>query len=197
MTNKIKIITDYSNFNDRELVEAITTKKGRSQLRLLQEVLYYRYVNKVYAKCYTLVRHTEDARDITHDIFVKIFIHLPKFRLEAQLSTWIYSITYNQCLTFLKTQNRIQFDNFDVEKIDSQYINNNANQKVLLEVKLSRLENLLEEINEEERILIMMRYWDGLSIKRIAKIINIGESATKMRLQRSREHLYKLYNIHS
>ena len=64
--------------------------------------------------------------------------------------------------------------------------------KILEELQLSQLERLFQQLKEAEKIVLLMRYQDGLSIKNIASILKIGESAVKMRLKRGRDRLIRL-----
>ncbi len=61
-----------------------------------------RYERQIYRVCYRFVEHREDAMDLAQDVFVKAFEHLPTFRRESTLKTWLYRIAINHCLNHVK-----------------------------------------------------------------------------------------------
>ncbi len=185
--------SSFENLSDSELVVGILANENRSKQRSLQIELYNRYVDKVYSKCLSLVKEKETAKDLTHDIWVKIFLKLESFRNESQLGSWIYSIAYNHCITFLKQRKRINIDDFKNERVE-QIPNDDTGleNKVLKELQFTQLEAVFGQLNEGEKLILLMRYQDGFSVKEIAKTLNLKEGAVKMRLKRSRDHLAEL-----
>jgi len=63
-----------------------------------------RYERQIYRVCYRFVENREDAMDLAQDVFVKVFEHLPTFRRESTLKTWLYRIAINHCLNHVKKQ---------------------------------------------------------------------------------------------
>ena len=61
-----------------------------------------RYERQIYRVCYRFVENREDAMDLAQDVFVKAFEHLPTFRRESSLKTWLYRIAINHCLNHVK-----------------------------------------------------------------------------------------------
>ena len=71
-------------------------------------ILYKRYSRKVFAKCISMLKDEAKAGDATQDIFLKIFLNLSKFNFKSRFSTWIYSITYNYCIDFIRRDKKQQ-----------------------------------------------------------------------------------------
>lgn len=178
---------------DKQLVEQILNTKANKRKRRLQEELYGRYVPKIYYKCYNLIKEQEKAKDATHDIFIKIFTKLNKYKGAAHFYSWIMAITYNHCISFLEKEKRLQFEPLEENEktISLQYIEEEHQQ--LLQLQTKQVQQLLPKLKEIERIILLMRYQEGLSIKQIAAILKIKESAAKMRLKRSRDQLTFLF----
>src|SRR5438132_12295705 len=61
-----------------------------------------RYERQIYRVCYRFVENREDAMDLAQDVFVKVFEHLPTFRRESTLKTWLYRIAMNHCINHVK-----------------------------------------------------------------------------------------------
>ncbi len=175
--------------SDKEIVEQIITTGDKQ----LFNILYDRYVDKVYHKCLLLTKDKEMSKDLTHDILIKVFLNLSKLKKITNFSLWVHSITYNHCIDYLRLKNKFKHEDYDEERfenISEQEIEQEEQQ--LKEIQLSELEIVFEQLKQEERLILLMRYQDGLPIKAIARAVGAGESAVKMRLKRSRDHLAEL-----
>src|SRR5881397_3916440 len=64
--------------------------------------LMIRYERQIYRVCYRFVENREDAMDLAQEVFIKAFEHLPRFRREASLKTWLYRIAINHCINHVK-----------------------------------------------------------------------------------------------
>src|SRR5215475_12697382 len=64
--------------------------------------LMVRYERQIYRVCYRFVDNREDAMDLAQEIFIKAFEHLPSFRRESSLKTWLYRIAMNHCINHVK-----------------------------------------------------------------------------------------------
>ena len=186
---KTKSHTD--ELSDAELVKKILSASDKKQLRAFQEDLYSRYVKKVFFKCVSIIKNRDTAKDLAHDIMVKMFLNLSKFKGDAPFGSWISSITYNHCINFLRKEKKMRFSDID-ELSDKLAIDDEGEEKQLLEMKLNQLEQIFQYLSEDEKLILLMRYQDGMSVKLISENLKIGESAVKMRLKRSRDHLAKL-----
>jgi RNA polymerase sigma-70 factor (ECF subfamily) len=154
------------------------------------ELLYDRFAQRVYYKCVSLLKDREEAKDLTHDILLKVFLNLVKFEGRSSFSLWVHSITYNYCIDYLKKQKRLRMGAFE-EEVHEDIADDVAEQesRLLQELKLTQLGQVFDKLAIEDQIILMMRYQDDLPVKKIAETLQISESATKMRLKRSRDHL--------
>lgn len=175
--------------SDEELVRLFVLTQKNSFF----EELYERYADKVYRKCLTLVKDSARAEDFTHDIFLKLIFKLGSFKEEARFSTWLYSITYNYCMDQLRVNKKRGKTNLEEEL---EVADEDVDVSVLIEERdtdARRLHRAIDHLSTEERSILMMKYLDDLSIRDIASVFRITESAVKMRLLRSRENLRKKY----
>lgn len=156
------------------------------------EELYERYSGKVYRKCLSFVKDQAKAEDFTHDIFLKLIFKLGSYNENARFSTWLYSITYNYCMDQL----RINKKRAEVYADENLEVPDDTDLNTIFEdpdVETKRLKRAMEGLTTEEKSILMMKYQDNLSIREIADVFKITESATKMRLLRSREKLRTKY----
>jgi len=156
------------------------------------EELYERYSGKVYRKCLSFVRDQAKAEDFTHDIFLKLIFKLGSYNENARFSTWLYSITYNYCMDQLRINKKRAevYADENLEVADDTDLNTMFEEP---DIEIRRLKRAMEGLTTEEKSILMMKYQDDLSIREIAGVFSITESATKMRLLRSREKLREKY----
>ncbi|WP_159478247.1 RNA polymerase sigma factor [Dyadobacter sp. 3J3] len=150
-------------------------------------ILYVRCSVHVYRQCLSIVRDPVKAQDLTHDIFLKVISRLDSFSGRAQFSTWLSRVTFNYCMDEFKIENRkLQTSRIWQSNInDSVYLADRAEDSDLIAI----LEDAMAALPTEERILMLMRYSQDISVRDIALSFQITESAVKMRLMRSRNKL--------
>ncbi|MBK8442609.1 MAG: RNA polymerase sigma factor [Sphingobacteriales bacterium] len=160
------------------------------------EELYNRYADKIYRKTHSMTQNEEDAKDLSHNIFIKIFTSLSAFKQQASFATWIYRITYNESINFLKKKSRQLVSVLEEEEITDDIedkSNLDIEKQILYDIKISKLREYLQQITPEERAVLLMKYQDDLGVKDIADTINVSQSAVKMRLLRARNRIYELF----
>lgn len=174
---------------DEELVYKIVETNNTH----LFAVLYDRFSNVVYNKCYGFSKSKEEAEDLTHDVFIHLFIKLRAFKGKSKFSTWLYSFTYNFCVNYVQRNVHKKKEKItvvtDVIKDDIDEIDD----AVLFELKADKLAKAMEMIDPNDRVILLMKYQDDMSIKELTQVLEIGESAVKMRLKRAKEKIVKIY----
>lgn len=178
--------------SDEELVYKIVETNNTH----LFAVLYDRYSVVVYNKCYGFSKNKEEAQDLTHDVFIRLFVKLRTFKGKSKFSTWLYSFTYNFCVNYVqrdahkkKEKNTIVTDQVkDNESFDE------IDDATLFELKSEKLAKAMKIIDPNDKMILLMKYQDDLSIKEISEVLEIGESAVKMRLKRAKEKVVNTYN---
>ncbi|WP_338870092.1 RNA polymerase sigma factor [Spirosoma sp. SC4-14] len=151
------------------------------------EQLYRQYVHKVFRTCMTLTNNSASAQDYTQDIFLKVFDKLDSFQNRSSLSTWLYAVSYNHCLTQLKKESRKKMEPI----ADLPFAESLADDwpPDIAEERRQAQETSLRELPPEELTLLRLKYEDGLSIRALSQQYNLSESAVKMRLKRTRDRL--------
>lgn len=173
---------------DKELIDKILSG-GRKYF----EEIYERYAIKIYQKCLSFTKDESEAKDVAHDIIVKIYLNLAKFNKKSKFSTWIYSITYNHCVDHqAKKKRQLSLREEIIKENEDIQINSPTDEEVL-SLNIESLHALLEKLTPAEKSILLMKYQDGFSIKDIAEHTGSGESAVKMKLKRTKAKLMKLY----
>ncbi len=183
----------HSNINIKKLTDeeliAIILKSG--EIDLFGE-LYDRYGDRVFRKVISMLKDVELSKDITQEILIKTFLSLTKFGGKAKFSTWLYMVTYNYCIDYLRKKKKDILVKTDNDR-DHAYVDDEKDEKEILEIELDRLDDLLEEIPTEDKSLLLMYYQDDMSIKDLEEYLDLGASAVKMRLARARKRLKSMY----
>jgi RNA polymerase sigma-70 factor (ECF subfamily) len=148
----------------------------------LFEQLYRSHRTRVFSTAYRFVRNRPDAEDITQDVFVKVFKKMQDFRGEAAVSTWIYRITVNTALDFLRKRKRRQTVPLD------EVGNLSAGPSNLKHL----IEGMIPQLPEGYRKVFVLHDIQGLKHGEIAEILGISEGASKSQLHRARARMREL-----
>lgn len=177
---------------DEELVFEIV----RTNNTELFATLYDRFSSVVYNKCYGFSKSKEEAEDLMHDVFVRLFVKLKTFRGNSKFSTWLYSFTYNFCVNYVQRNSHKKKEKVTIVT-DQIKENNDSFEEIedanLLELKSAKLAKALSLIDPSDKMILLMKYQDDKSIKEIKEVLNIGESAVKMRVKRAKAKVVKVY----
>ncbi|TDS65250.1 RNA polymerase sigma-70 factor (ECF subfamily) [Myroides indicus] len=177
---------------DEELVQFIVHSGNTS----LFGILYDRYGQKVYTKCLGFAESRDVAEDLTQDIFVKLYLNLKNFRGESKFSTWLYSFAYNHCVNYSKTvlRRRRNEESINEEFVYDEAMEEEISDEEIFSLAVGKLQQSLQKIDPEDKIILLMKYQDDKSIKEIALMLELGESAVKMRLHRAKRKIVEIYN---
>lgn len=160
-------------------------------------LLVERYQHKIYTLSYRYTGNCADAFDLTQETFIKAYKSLKGFRGEASFSTWIYKIAANVCRDELRKKKRRKTVSLN-EMLDSNGNNNlfisedispeeSVNQK-----EIQRLvQECLNGLSKEHRLILLMREINGLSYEEIALCLDCSLGTVKSRLSRARKALKK------
>lgn len=156
-------------------------------------LLYDRYTNKIYAKCVAMLKCEAKAEDASQEIFIKILLNLSKFSFKSKFSTWIYSITYNFCIDFIRKEAKEAVVSLD-HHANVDYEDDSAIDAEILEMNVFRLREVLGHLHAEDKSILLMKYQDELTIKEISEILLKTESAVKMKILRAKQRFIKIYD---
>lgn len=174
--------------SDEEIVLLILNSGNQE----LFELLYLRYFKKVRDKCFSFLKDAKLSEEFANDILTKAYEKIPGFKGNSSFSSWLYSITYNYCIDYLRAKKKLHYPDWNSNNEIPEIIDESET-----DFEEASYENLLlifELIHPEEKVLLLMKYQDNLPIKQIAKTLRISEDAVKMRLKRARSRVIYMYN---
>ncbi len=156
------------------------------------EQLYAKYARKIISKCILLLKNPTIAKDASQEIFLKVFLNLSKFKGDAKFSTWVYTVTYNCCIDLLRdTKKDGKIFSDEIEKAAD--IGEEVPDNELLEIEVSKLRVVLNNIPVGDKAVLLMKYQDSMSVKDISSILDKSESAIKMKIKRAKQKAKKVY----
>ncbi|MEC4112980.1 RNA polymerase sigma factor [Myroides pelagicus] len=182
---------NFTTMSDEDLVQIIVHSGNTS----LFGILYDRYAQKVYSKCLGFAESRDVAEDLTQDVFVKLYLNLKKFRGESKFSTWLYSFTYNHCVNYSKLVLKKRRNEEDLnDEYQHLMVDEEITDEEIFSLSVEKLQEALAKIDAEDKIILLMKYQDDKSIKEISQLLELGESAIKMRLHRAKKKIVEIYN---
>lgn len=175
-------------------------KDTADDLRLVKRVLkgevecfselVAKYEDKVYKTCFRFVRNPDDALDLSQEIFIRIYNNLESFREYSSLSTWIYKISVNVCLNFLRTKNRLVTEDIAYGmSTDSSGAENNPERHVESKELYELLEMNLAKSGQNSRKIFLYRLFHGMPFSEIAEKLKISPESARMNYSRTRKQL--------
>lgn len=148
-------------------------------------VLYSRYSNKVYSKCLTLLKDEALAQDAMQEIFTKIFLNIARFSGKSKFSTWVYSITYNFCIDYIR-KNKKRNNLFSQNIENTADVVEEVEDHELLAMEVRQLKQVLDRLPVTDKAILLMKYQEEMSIREIAESLSKTESAIKMKIKRAK-----------
>jgi len=147
--------------------------------------LYNEYSVLVYNVALNYLQNIEDAEEITQDVFIQLHTSLHKFQEKSSLKTWIYRITINKCLDFIKHKNSQKrffiFGKKSQNEFEILNISNFEHPGILLEnkEKAAILFGIINELKESQKTAFLLSKVDGLSNPEIAAIMDLSISSVE------------------
>ena len=156
-------------------------------------VLVERYQNMVYSLALKILKKPEDAEEMAQDTFVKAYQKLDTYEGKSKFSTWLYSITYNACISELRKR-RIEFKSLDDRQISDQ-----DEQKMHDYYKETKKEDqekylnlALSKLPEDDQVLVTLYYYESQSMDEISAITGLTVSNIKVKIHRARKKMYEI-----
>jgi RNA polymerase sigma-70 factor, ECF subfamily len=145
------------------------------------ERLVERYYRRIDRLAQQVVRHPMAAEDIAQECFLRAYRALPRFRGEASLYSWLYRITINLCLNYLRHQEKHVFTPQDS---DAPALPTAADPALVLEAQERErlIRSAIDTLPPHYRVAIILRDLEGLSYQEIAAILSIPLGTVKSRI---------------
>ena len=143
---------------------------------------------KIFHLCYGYTGDHDSANDLMQETFLKVWQNLDKFRNQAMISTWIYRIAVNTCLSYLRVEKRQS-----KEELTDNIIENQAEEYSEKNDQVALLYKCISQLEENERIIITL-VLDEVPYAEIAEVSGISEGNLRVKIHRIKQKLTEIYN---
>ena len=174
---------------ETEIIGAVREGRHEGQTEMVG-----RYAERVFAMIVRQVSDVMDAQELTQDTFLRAFSHIDSYDArKASLSTWLCRIAYRLTLDFQKRRRPqiISMEDTSVLQTDITDEQLEAELSTGREDRIRRLEQMMDELPDDERMLLTLYYFEDLPLAEIAYIMGIEAGPLAKRLYRIRRKLYK------
>jgi RNA polymerase sigma-70 factor (ECF subfamily) len=190
--------------DDSKLLERVRSG-DRDAFRSLVE----RHQKRVYNLAYSLLKNREDAADVAQEAFVKAYRSLDGFKGDASFYTWIYRITNNLCIDFLRKAGPTAKIEYSEELSDdssaeaqagvgvlSSRLGTNPQRSALRHELAEKMEEALAQLPEKHRAILVLREVDGLSYEELAQALEIPKGTVMSRLFHARTKMQEILAVY-
>jgi RNA polymerase sigma-70 factor (ECF subfamily) len=184
-------IKDYSSDDDIALVRAAQ----RGDMAAFEE-LVGRYRNKIYGRAFSIVRNEQEAIDLCQEAWVKSWRRLSQFAGESSFGTWMTRIVINLCLDHLRKQKRRPMESLDA--MDAEFggierrmpvVSVNPTGRLERAELRQRIDHALGQLSYEHRTVLVLREFEEMDYREIARIMNCPIGTVMSRLFCARRKL--------
>lgn len=144
--------------------------------------------DKILHLCLSYTGDMDTAHDLLQETFIKVWRNLGSFRNQSQISTWIYRIAINTCLSHLRVEKNRKSDPLEDHHVHGLMEESSSKQE-----QISQLYKCIALLEENERMIISM-VLDEVPYPQIAAVFDITEGNLRVRIHRIKQKLTTIYN---
>ena len=152
-----------------------------------------RHKDKAYNLAFRICGNHEEAEELAQDSFLKAYRSLSSFKMKSSFATWLYRIVYNTTISHIRIKKKgvLSLEDFPADATD--FISGSTNEEEAEKEYRSSLVNFaLQKINEEDRALVSLYYYDEMSADEIADVTGLTKANIKVKLFRARQKMTEI-----
>ncbi len=146
--------------------------------------LYQRYARKMHFFFYKMLRNdTDKADDFLQDLFLKLIEKPQSFNTQLKFSSWLYQVAGNMCrneyrrLT-VRNEIKVEAEVMEIHHFENENLNLNLDKQLFIQ----ELNEALDQLEEQQRLICVLRFYEELSVAEISKIVDCPEGTVKSRI---------------
>lgn len=158
------------------------------------------YRKRILGTISRLIGRPEDVEDVGQEVFLRLYYSMQQLRTPDMFEPWLYRLTVNSAYDYLRKRRRKKESRI-ADLSEAQVTRADAEASGLHTHEVERkgfirefVQRLLGNVSEEDRLLLMLKEVEGLSIKELEKIYGVNENALKVRLFRARQRVLKAFD---
>ncbi len=184
----------YKSLSDPELIELCSAKDEEAFSEIVG-----RYERFVYSTVFAELKNTDDAFDVSQEVFIRLYNAAGGFRCESTLKTWLYRMCKNCAYDYMrkyykhKAMSLTYKDAEDETAEDVDIVSETTPEdEILRKEKIKAVREAVQSLPEEQRDVIVLREFHDMQYSEIAQMLGISEGTVKSRISRAREQLKKV-----
>ena len=167
-------------FDESQLIASAQKGNARAVEQLLEH--YYDYIFSI---CRKVTGNVDDANEATQETLIKVVRNILSFKSTAKFSTWVYRIATNAALDEIRKKNRRPTSEFNEDTVVPQ-TTKNLEDSLIDNIDIN---NALQNLPEEFRIVLVLRDQLGTSYEEISEILGVASGTVKSRIARARQKM--------
>jgi RNA polymerase sigma-70 factor (ECF subfamily) len=200
------------NFNEKDIKDLQVLEEIKSGKVNAYEFIYERYYKFIQYHCFMSIKDQQIAHDLANEILTKVYLNIDKYKTQYTFNSWVWSIVRNHLVDHVR-KSKLEPVNHNLNSLIQSFESNDSDNYKTLTVHYSDLssddqnpeeivqdknidnarkefvKNLLGNISEKERMILVHYYFDDMSYEEIAEKLDIGLSSMKVTLMRAKEKL--------
>lgn len=194
-----------NDFNNKKIKESDVIRRIIAGEKELFEILIRRNNQKLYRVIRTYLNNEAEIEDVMQNSYLKAYVKLYQFKLEASFSTWLIRIAINEALARINEKSKIRHINNQIENIEGSriieiqdYKNSNPQDKMIEREMKYTLEKAIDSLDVKYREVYILKEIEEMSSKEVAEALEISVANVKIRVHRAKamlkETIYELSN---
>lgn len=171
---------------DIDLIDSVLEGNQKDFERIIKM-----YESNVFRVSIGLLHNKEDAEEITQDVFLKVYRSLPGFNKKSAFSTWLYRLTINTCLNFLRKKKNKHFwtDLSAIFQLGTKEAS--AEARMINKANDDQIKRAIDHLPHKQRLAFVLTKYEELPQKQVAAIMELSEGAVEQLVSRAKNNLRK------
>jgi len=175
-----------------EIISGILNNDKEAFKRFIEQ--HQKFVINV---CYKFVNNADDANDIAQEVFIEVFRTINKFRSESKISTWLYRISVNRSINFLRDNKKYrETERYSVDPgVISNFSSgsdNTADAGYINKERKLILDKAIDSLPEKQKTVFILNKKEALSSKNISEILGLSVKSVESLIARAKTNLQKI-----
>ena len=175
---------------DKELIEGLLNKNQTTF-----KIVVDKYQSLVLNTCNSFLHNKASSQDVTQEVFIEVFLSIHKFKKEAKLTTWLYRISVNKSLNYIRDNKKNNLfesiENFFLGEGNKELqISENEHQILenedLHDKRVELMHKSINSLSKNQKIAFTLHKIEGLSYKQISEVMNLSLSSVEGLIHRAK-----------
>lgn len=181
--------------DDKELIRKVAEKDHPAFKMLID-----RYQTLVLNTCFNFLNNRQNAEDVAQEVFLQVYRSAGKFRHQCRVSTWVYRITVNRCLNFIRDNSRFRWLDSLSRILENEHQKGQAVWSSSADYPESAfrenetrtlIQKAIASLPEKQKTMFILNKYEGCSYQEIAEVLDVSLSSVEAGLHRAKSNLQK------